>query len=481
MKTSTAHTILIVDDEPHNLDVLNSFLQKSGFKVLVATDGEQALKRVSHVRPDLILLDVNLPGIDGFETCRRLQATDAIRDVPIVFITVDADTVNKVKGFEMNAADYITKPFDPEEVLARIGKHLQVQRLQDELKAKNAQLEREIAERLRAEEALTFERAQLLSIFDSIDKFIYVIDPESFEILYVNQALTEAFQEELVGRVCYRALQGLDAPCDFCTNEIILKQKPAPYRWEYHNPILGKDFDIVDRIISWPDGRDVRFELAIDVTSRNRAKEQIEAALKEKEILLSEIHHRVKNNMQVILSLLRLQAGKIEDKQHADMFVETESRIRSMALVHETLYQSKDFENIDFDAYVKTISTHLLRSYAVIPDKIKLERDIGNISLKLDHAIPCGLLINELISNALKYAFPEDGIGKIKIIFRSINDHEVELTVSDDGIGIPKEIDIKTVDSMGLQLVNVLAEGQLEGEVELDRDGGTAFRIRFKN
>jgi len=132
----------------------------------------------------------------------------------------------------------------------------------------------DITERKRAEEMLEMERAQLLSIFDSIDEIIYVTDPYTYEILYVNQTMKDAFQKELMGGVCYREFQGLDAPCEFCTNGIILKQKPASHHWEHHNSDIEKDFDIVDRIIKWPDGRDVRFELAIDITERKQAEKE---------------------------------------------------------------------------------------------------------------------------------------------------------------------------------------------------------------
>ena len=152
-----------------------------------------------------------------------------------------------------------------------------------------------------------------------------------------------------------------------------------------------------------------------------------------------------------------------------------------MSLIHKTLYQSKDFAHIDFNGYVKTIANDLIRSYAVNADRIKLHTEIENIPVELDHAIPCGLIINELISNALKYAFPKDEGGTIKITFRSTNDDVVELTVSDDGIGIPEEIDIGKTESLGLQLVRILAEDQLEGTLELQRDRGTAFKVRFKN
>ena len=225
-------------------------------------------------------------------------------------------------------------------------------------------------------------------------------------------------------------------------------------------------------------------ELLSTVKAMDRIKQaetQLRKETEEKKVLLSEIHHRVKNNMQIISSLLSLQSAKIEDKKHADMFKESRDRIKSMAIIHETLYQTNDFANIDFARHVKAIANHLFRSYGVSPDKIRLKIEMEDIPLKLNNAIPCGLIINELISNSLKYAFPKDGTGEIKITFRSMNQNEIELAVSDDGIGMPEGIDIEELESMGLQLVNMLAENQLEGEIALDRDGGTAFRIQFTN
>jgi PAS domain S-box-containing protein len=216
-----------------------------------------------------------------------------------------------------------------------------------------------------------------------------------------------------------------------------------------------------------------------NITERKLAEEQIKASLDEKEILLREIHHRVKNNMQVVISLLRLQSDKIKDQQYVEMLKESQDRIKSMALIHEKLYQSEDFANIDFDGYVKALVNSLFISQGVSPDKISLKMEIADISLGLDYAIPCGLIINELVSNSLKYAFPKERQGEIRIGLQKTSENEVELTVSDNGIGIPEGLDFGTIESLGLDLVKILAEHQLGGKIELNRAGGTSFSFRF--
>ena len=217
----------------------------------------------------------------------------------------------------------------------------------------------------------------------------------------------------------------------------------------------------------------------IDITERKKAEEQIKVSLKEKEILLREIHHRVKNNMQVITSLLSLQSDTIKDQEYADMFRESQERIRSMALIHETLYQSEDFANIDFDGYLWALINNLFISYGINPEIISMKIKTNDLSLALDYAIPCGLIINELVSNCLKHAFPDEREGEIQIVLQEISENEIELTVSDNGMGIPEEFDFGTTESLGLDLVKVLAEHQLGGRIEMNGTGGTRFSIRF--
>ncbi len=220
-------------------------------------------------------------------------------------------------------------------------------------------------------------------------------------------------------------------------------------------------------------------QLQKDIIERKRMEEQIKRSLGEKEMLLKEIHHRVKNNLQVISSLLKFQSGYVQHKEYVEMLKDSQNRIKSMALIHEQLYQSKDLANIHFHAYVKSLANSLFMSYGANIKKVALKTDISDVSLGIDTAIPCGLIINELISNSLKHAFPEDRRGQIKIVLRSGKD-EIELIVSDNGVGIPEDLDFKETESIGLKLITNLAEKQLHGIIKLNRKKGTEFQILFK-
>ena len=210
-----------------------------------------------------------------------------------------------------------------------------------------------------------------------------------------------------------------------------------------------------------------------------RAEEQVKASLREKEVLLQEIHHRVKNNLQVISSLLGLQSDHIDNQQAIKVLWDSQNRIRSMALVHEKLYRSTNLAQIDFTQYVQSLAVYLFRSYGVNAQGIRLSIEGDQVFLGIDAAVPCGLLLNELISNSLKHAFPDNQAGQICVGFSKDGDCRVNLTVSDDGVGFPKDIDFPSTKTLGLQLVIMLVE-QLEGTIELDRSGGATFKIVFR-
>jgi two-component sensor histidine kinase len=224
--------------------------------------------------------------------------------------------------------------------------------------------------------------------------------------------------------------------------------------------------------------------IAADITARKQAEdalqqalEQIKSSLHEKEVLLKEIHHRVKNNMQVITSLLSLQSKTIVDKHALAVFQDSQNRVKSMALIHETLYQSKDLSRINFAEYLQKLVAHVSRSYRIRPDAVKINVKVDNVSLPIDTAVPCGLIINELASNSLKYAFPADTGGEVNISFGHADARYV-LRVSDTGVGLPADFDPERGKSLGMKLVRMLT-GQLGGEMECRNGTGTTFEITF--
>ena len=228
--------------------------------------------------------------------------------------------------------------------------------------------------------------------------------------------------------------------------------------------------------------------LALEASERKLAEEQIKASLKEKEVLLKEIHHRVKNNLQIIHSLLNLQSSRIGDSRTREKLKQSQNRIKSMALIHETLYQSKDFARIDFREYIKELSTHLFSSYGANSKDIKLSIEADNVYLSIDKAIPCSLIINEIVSNALKHGFLVKKKGKIRITLHSSSKtnygkdnstpHLCHLIISNNGIKFPEDLDFRNTESVGLQLVCALTD-QLKGTIELDTSSGTEFKITF--
>jgi PAS domain S-box-containing protein len=215
-----------------------------------------------------------------------------------------------------------------------------------------------------------------------------------------------------------------------------------------------------------------------DITERKKDEEKLRAALEERGVMLQEIHHRVKNNMQIISSLLRLQSRYAKDDKVQEVLNESQNRIRSIALIHEKLYQSHDFSRIDFSDYLTRMITHLFAIYEVDSRRIKYQVDAKNVQLDIRQAIPCGLIINELITNALKHAFPGGREGEVVVRMRMSDGNGYELAVKDNGVGLPKGFDLRQKESLGFQIVSDLVK-QIEGSIEIRRDAGTEIIIRW--
>jgi PAS domain S-box-containing protein len=217
----------------------------------------------------------------------------------------------------------------------------------------------------------------------------------------------------------------------------------------------------------------------IDISDRKREEERVRQSLKEKDLLLGEIHHRVKNNLQIIHSLLSLQSANVRDEVALGMLRESQNRVLSMALIHRTLYQSNDFAKVDFANFLDTLVPNLISSYGIDSGRFTVSVDADGAHLPISAAVPCGLIVNELISNTLKHGFPQGRHGKIEIRLEDAGEGgRAVLSVTDDGVGMPEDIDIANATTLGLQLVTLLAD-QIGGELTIRHRDPTRFEVRF--
>ena len=420
------------------------------------------------------------------------------------------------------------KPFFYENYSQELGKYFEVQVFSPQ-KGIVASLFKDISKRKRIEEALleSEERYRLVSELSSDFAFSLCVEPdETLKLEWITGALSRITgftvddlrergglqsmiypEDQQIPMDQFQALKGGQP----VVVEYRILAKNGEVRWvrDYGRPIWSEEQNRVTHIYgaiqditkSKQAEKELRkahdklefrvknrteklvmanLKLQAEISERKRAEDQVKASLREKEVLLQEIHHRVKNNMQVIVSLLMLQCANIEDQCYLNMFEDAMDRIKAMALVHEKLYQSRNFTKADIIGYVRSLVENLILSHAQETDKISLKIDENDVSLGLDSAIICGLIINELVTNSLKYAFQGNMEGEIRIGIELIGDDEVEIQVGDNGVGMPDNFDIKNSDTLGLQIVTALAEQQLNGRVDLATENGTQYRIRFK-
>jgi PAS domain S-box-containing protein len=344
--------------------------------------------------------------------------------------------------------------------------------------------QRELAERKSAEEVLSRTVSLLEATLNSTADGILVVDlegkikrfNENFKKMWrIPPAILETGEDD---RALGFVLDQLKDPEEFLSK---VRQLYGEVLAESYDVLEFKDGRVFERfsrpqlLEGTPVGRVWSFR---DVTERVKDEEKLRTALGEREVMLREIHHRVKNNIQIISSLLRLQSRYIKDEKALELLDESQNRIRSMALIHEKLYQSQDLSRIDFSDYIAKMITHLFAIYKVEFSRIRHRVDANKIQLDINRAIPCGLIINELITNALKHAFPEDREGELIITMLSLAGDQYELTVKDNGMGLPEGFDPAKKGTLGFQIVNDLVK-QLDGSIEVRGDKGTEIVIRF--
>jgi len=338
----------------------------------------------------------------------------------------------------------------------------------------------------KAYKKLKKERERFFSTLEALPMWIYLQSPD-YDITWVNQKFREVFGNPENGK-CYEIIRKRDKPCENCPTLELFKTKKSN-KWEFTNKD-GKTYMIFDKYFPDFDGSPMVLESGWDITERKQSEEKIKSSLQEKEILLKEIHHRVKNNLQIIISLLRLQARYIKDKEVLEIFEESRNRIKSMALIHEQLYGTENLSEVDINEYIKNLLRSLLESYKYSIQNINIELNTDkDIKLKINTAIPCGLIINELITNSLKYAFPENKNGTIFInLHKKTKDNHYELVIGDNGVGLKGEMQevelndpVKT-DSLGfgLRLVRILI-GQMDGHLHIQNNKGLEYKIIFQD
>ncbi|MDP3035478.1 MAG: PAS domain S-box protein [Methanobacteriaceae archaeon] len=342
---------------------------------------------------------------------------------------------------------------------------------------------RDISERMEKERQLKESEEKYRTLFQMSPDYIALIDLDG-KIIEFNDAagnLIEMGRDEAIGKSFFelgmiipenipfyqQKMALLNDSKDVKPYETVLLDKNGHERWVelFNTPLKKYDESYAILII------------ANDITERKLAEDQLKESLSEKEMLLKEIHHRVKNNLMIISSLLSIQSRFIKDKEALGIFKESQNRAKSMALIHERLYRSTDLKRIDMGDYIRTLSNDLFYAYVTNDQKIQIKLDVEDIMVDINTSIPLGLIINEIITNALKHAFPNEMPGSILISFHRAAD-KLKLEVADDGIGFPKDLDYKNTSSMGLQLVNSLSN-QIDAELTVVMEKGTSFQITF--
>jgi PAS domain S-box-containing protein len=402
------------------------------------------------------------------------------------------------EGFEIMGAGNLdhrlgVKGGDELSALAKAGNEMAGKLKESHTSVTN--LNREIAERKNAEEKLsrlyeTLEKSEerFRLLVEQAPEAIAVFDVDENRFIQVNSQAEKLFgcsRKDLLtsgAQQFYTPIQPNGRSLDESRKENIeraLAGEEVVIERAIHNA-EGKELICELRLVRFPsaDRRLIRNSY-VDVTERKQSGEKVKASLREKETMLKEIHHRVKNNLQVIQSLLNLQARKIKDPQALEVINQSRDRIRAMALVHEKLYQSPDLAQIDMTDYLQGLSISLFHSSQVSPNKVKLKLEMEEVQLGINEAIPLGLILNELISNALKHAFPGGREGEIRVGLALVDEGLIRLSVRDNGIGLPGEVGFREAESLGFQVVSALVE-QLSGSIELDREVGTEFRITFR-
>lgn len=458
--------VLILEDRPEDAELMVLELRRSQFEPdWRRVDNESEYNAHLGWRPDLILSDYNMPLLDASRALQLLKDLDL--DIPFIVVSGAIGEEVAVAMMRQGATDYLLK-----DRLARLGSAVRHALDEKQLRIETRQ----------AQDALRASEIRFYSFMNNSPALAFIKD-EDGRMLYMNNTCEQAWGLSL-GR-CEGSLDHELWPAEVAarlrSHDLAVLQKREPSRTieEVSSP-NGRAVQMLSFRFPFTDlaGRLLVGGVSVDISEQVRAERALAEALAAKETLLKELHHRVKNNLQVISSLVAMQAESLDSPSARQAFEETQKRVRSMVLVHERLHPEDDASQLDFRDYVQTLSRELIYCYGADPARIQLRLELDTVWLELSQATPCGLILNELVTNSLKYAFPEQRSGEIFVALTSTEDNFVKLTVADDGVGLPAALDWRKSPSLGLRIVDILSR-QLDATMEQLPLAGTAFCLKF--
>src|SRR5262245_21427192 len=422
----------------------------------------------------LLVLDIEMPGMNGWELPQLIKERKKTQHIPIIFLTAHyAEDEHILQGYTAGAVDYLTKPVNSAILRSKVAVFANLCR-KAALEESNRAL-KESEERVRA-------------VLNAAISAVVVIDSEG-RITEWNAQAEQMFERTRLEALGQRLSETIIPPRYREAHRRGLKHYLATGEGKVMNHLVeltalrrdGSEFPVELCVSPLKTGQIVTFcGFITDITERKRAEEQIKASLREKEVLLKEIHHRVKNNLQVICSLLNLQSGYVRDSKALALFRESESRIRSMAMIHEKLYQNESLSRVDFAEYLSSFSSLLFTTYVADPARVQLTTSLDPVFLDIDTALPLALIVNELVSNSLKYAYPDGRSGVVELSLRTDTENQYTLSIRDHGVGLPDGLDLNNKDTLGLHLVNILT-AQLGAVLSVESNGqGASFEVTSK-
>ncbi|MCK9151581.1 PAS domain S-box protein [Methanobacterium alcaliphilum] len=451
--------ILIVEDEALTSMEIEAYLELWGYSTLVAPAGEEAIQLALEHNPHLILMDIVLKGeIDGINAVEKIK--EAI-DVPVIYLSAYNDEMNQNRAKSTLPHHFLAKPFNKQELKFTIEMAL---------------IKHEMEKKVRASE----KHYRILA--DNVTDIISVHDPTGL-ITYISPScenITGYTVEECIGKNGYDFIHPQDLDVlkkaqqilrsgDSYSAEFRLRKKDGSYLWvETNGKGIFKNDSVKETIV-----------VTRNISQRKSIEEKLKKSLEDNKMLLREINHRVKNDLMLISSLMNLQCKHTQNQEAIDILQETRSRAYSMALVHQMIYKSSKLEYMNFEDYIGYVTTELFRVYQKEDQIIKLKMDLEEVLLDVNFSIPLALILNELVVNALKHAFPDLRNGNIKINLHKTPDGHVSLEVADDGVGAPSDFSIDNTDSFGFEIIKSLVI-QIKGSLETNFENGTKVIIKFK-